>query len=199
MTEEALGRLEEEILTLLTDGEESMATLLASLIELELDRATKVPVALAALDELERLGLITVGVWTSDMPIGTRPRKPSAAELVSERGKYETLADAAAEEWPFIGLWYSLTEQGRKHWIDQNGTPPISMQWQIRHIVEQHLVVIEAASDAVAEVAVSRWRKENPALAIPAEPSAVESPVQFKLRDGTVVQRGVRWFFPLSS
>jgi hypothetical protein len=67
-------------------------------------------------------------------------------------------------------------------------------QWRIEHSPLRKALVVEAASYAVAEKAVEAWRKTNPAKALSSDPEK-EAPIEFVLRDGTKVQRGVRWTF----
>jgi hypothetical protein len=108
-----LGRLEHGILTVLIDSDQSFATLLSRLLDLELGPHAAVSSVLPVLDELERRGLVKIGIWTSDSRVGTPPRNPTPAELTRERSRFQTLADAAAEKWPFIGLWLDLRPRER--------------------------------------------------------------------------------------
>ena len=185
------NRLEDGLLTTLIDSEAALATLLARLLDLELDPETPVSEVLRVLDRLEQGGLVKVGIWTSGSKIGEPPRAPTLDELRQERARYRTLRDAADEVWPFIGLWYRLTPLGRDRWVDHIGARPLPEQsWRIAESRGEQTLVIEAQSDAIAEHALAIWKRQNPERKLAL--ANKEKTVSFTLRDGTAVENGVR-------
>ena len=189
------GRLEEELLTLLVDGEESVGGLAGALVELEIDPATPMRIVSAALDRLRAAGLVQVGYWSDDSKVGQFPVEATAETLTSERARYPTVADAAREDWPFIGLWYRLTPAGREHWTDVIGNPRSrSRQWTLEDRPAEGGLIVQAADEETANAAIREWNRANPSRVV-TEPQRIEVGVSFSMRDGTRVENGVRWTF----
>lgn len=196
MSEPQAARLDAELLTSLVDGEESLASLLGGLLGLEMDGSTPTTEVLEALDRLESAGLIDVGYWGEGSAVGEFPGRPTPDVLAAERARFPTVGAAAAEPWPFIGLWYRLTPRGREFWSSRIGDKRAQVRhWIIQEPSGRDTVVVQAADDRAAQMAVETWKRSNPLTPLSAVPDEIETGVSFAMRDGTQVHDGVRWTF----
>jgi len=122
-------------------------------------------------------------------------RTPIAADYERAKRQYvQMLPQATASEVSVdeVGLWYEITESGRKawsRWSESNGDD--RDHWMLDDRADQGILEIRAERKDVAEAVLDRWLAEHDEVQeVPGTRECVKIP-EFIMRDGTRVFGGV--------
>ncbi len=179
------------LIDLLIDGPSSFAALHRSLIRHRVDfSSVPVGVALSRLQGLEDVGLVRASQMDAH---GGGWRQPTVADRERNGrayGRWLPLAsdeDVAIDE---VGLWYELTELGRRVWEEQQPPADRHSAWVLDE-TGSNLVSIRAETEAIAEEALRWWLAERAPKRLARLRKNARRINGFTLKDGSRVQGGV--------
>lgn len=146
---------------------------------------------MGALDELESKGHVQCMQTEDDGRM--RPALGcDRMKALSEYGSWLPLArqeDAANDE---IGLWYAITDRGRRAWeLLSRPSRCIAERWAIDDDVGSASMRVVAADRATAESALAWWLDHNPNVEVSHRSVELSANIHYVLRDGSRIESGV--------
>ena len=183
--------IEYHALDLLVDGPSSFAALFHGLRVHWKHWELSVIRLLGIFKEMETRGLVRASQMSPD---GTfRDPIPedyeNAVHGYSQWLPHATASDVAIDE---VGLWFRLTEKGRREWTQWTENHPEGRDyWQLDDLVEQGVLEIRAENQDMAVTVLEKWLAEHREVrVIPQSRVSIEIP-SFVMRDGTRIANGV--------
>lgn len=185
--------LQDETLSLLMDGDSSVAAIYGWLVRQCGFSGLDVSHLIATLRNMERQGLVKATQMAEDGSFHEITEEERASDLVAYQA---WLPGAPFEELSVdeVGLWYELTPEGREEWkrLFFDEEQERQHRWSILYRNDDQTVVVKAQSIEMAEEQLRRWLLSNPEMALVSSSRNVEPISSFTLHGGSVVNDGVK-------
>jgi hypothetical protein len=183
-----------QLLDLLVDGPSSFAALYSAANRFyppDSSRRFAVSELWEALGSAEKRGLVKAKVMRAEGNF------TNVDEMRREqvRKRYEAwLLTAGFDEMSVdeVGLWFEILPQGRTEWRKWSGEANAAQNWMLEQDAEKSTIVVYAKNAETAEKTLNDWLAQNPDMRIDPRSRDVVSVDHFQLRDGTLVEGGVR-------
>jgi hypothetical protein len=172
------------LLDLLVDAPASVAGLYGDLVYYHGHQADVIEPLRVALEQLERREWVFASTES-----GRRldPRFDERARLWERYAFW--LPMAQREDLPIdgIGLWYELTDAGRRTWKAEV-SEPVTEHWELEDETPSRRLWVTAESDEACERVLKSWLDTHPRIQLTSRMAMVV--IDFRLRSGRVLARG---------